>query len=158
MSVAFRRESDDEHKEPEYELPIPVGANLVTPRGARLLGEEVARLEQAVAAASDAEERKKLMRQLRYFGTRKTTADVQAAPADDIVGIGSLVRYRLDGTERALTIVGHDEADPAARRIAFTAPLGRALMGAEAGETVEFQGREDAITILAASADAEVMA
>jgi hypothetical protein len=37
MSVAFRRESDDEHKEPEFELPIPVGANLVTPRGARLL-------------------------------------------------------------------------------------------------------------------------
>ena len=44
MSVAFRRESDDEHKEPEYELPIPVGANLVTPRGLRLLGEEAARI------------------------------------------------------------------------------------------------------------------
>ena len=43
MSVAFRRESDDEHKEPEFELPIPVGPNLVTPRGARLLTEEVAR-------------------------------------------------------------------------------------------------------------------
>src|SRR3546814_13208092 len=36
MSVAFRRESDDEHKEPEFELPIPVGPNLVTPRGNRL--------------------------------------------------------------------------------------------------------------------------
>ena len=34
----------------------------------------------------------------------------------------------------------------------------RALMGAEAGETVAFQGREDAIAILAATADAEVMA
>src|SRR5690606_40524925 len=92
MSVAFRRESDDEHKEPEYELPIPVGANLVTPRGARLLAEEVARLEQAVAAASDDEARKKLMRRLRYFGTRKATAEVQQAPEDDVVGIGSRVR------------------------------------------------------------------
>ncbi len=158
MSVAFRRESDDEHKEPEYELPIPVGANLVTPRGLRLLGEEVARLEAAVAAEGDEEARKKLQRQLRYFNTRKATAEVQAAADEDVVGIGSRVRYALNGSERAVTIVGHDEADPAAGRIAFTAPLGRALMGAEAGDMVEFQGREDAITILAATADPEVMA
>src|SRR3546814_3958458 len=98
------------------------------------------------------------MRQLRYFGTRKATAEIQPAPAADVVGIGSRVAYRLNGTERHVTIVGHDEAEPASHRIAFTAPLGRALMGAEAGEMVAFQGREDAIAILAARADAEVMA
>ena len=64
----------------------------------------------------------------------------------------------MNGAERAVTIVGHDEADPAAGRIAFTAPLGRALMGAEAGDMVTFQGRDDAIEILAAAADPEVMA
>ena len=64
----------------------------------------------------------------------------------------------MGGTEREITIVGHDEADPAAGLIAFTAPLGRALMGAETGEFVEFQGREDAVEILAAAADREVMA
>src|SRR3546814_18305562 len=72
------------------------------------------------------------MRQLRYFGTRKATAEIQPAPAADVVGIGSRVAYRLNGTERHVTIVGHDEAEPAAHRIAFTAPLGRALMGPEA--------------------------
>ena len=36
MSVAFRRESDEEHLEPKFELPIPPGPNLVTPRGAEL--------------------------------------------------------------------------------------------------------------------------
>jgi transcription elongation GreA/GreB family factor len=158
MSVAFRRESDDEHKEPEYELPIPVGANLVTPRGLRLLGEEAARIEAAVAAETDADARKKLQRRLRYVHTRHATAEVQAPPADGLVGIGSRVRYTLNGAERAVTIVGHDEADPAAGRIAFTAPLGRALMGAEAGESVAFQGRDDAITILSADPDPEVMA
>ncbi|KTE22445.1 nucleoside diphosphate kinase [Sphingopyxis sp. H050] len=158
MSVAFRRESDDEHKEPEYELPIPVGANLVTPRGLRLLGEAVARLEAAVAAETDDDARKKLQRQLRYFNTRKATAEVQAPVEDDVVRIGSRVSYALNGAERTVTIVGHDEADPTAGRIAFTAPLGRALMGAEAGDMVEFQGREDAITVLAAAADPEVMA
>ena len=158
MSVAFRRESDDEHKEPEYELPIPVGPNLVTPRGLRLLGEEVVRLQAAIAAETDEEARKKLQRRLRYFHTRQATADVQAPASGDVACIGSRVRYALNGTERAVTIVGHDEADPAAGRIAFTAPLGRALMGAEAGDMVAFQGREDAIEILAAAADPEVMA
>lgn len=158
MSVAFRRESDDEHKEPEYELPIPLGPNLVTPRGLRLLGEEIARLEADIAANADAEMRKKLQRRLRYVHTRHATAEVQAPPPVDVAGIGSHVRYALNGAERAVTIVGHDEADPAAGRIAFTAPLGRALMGAETGDVAEFQGREDAIEILAAAPDPGAMA
>jgi hypothetical protein len=33
MSVAFRRESDEEHLEPKFELPIPPGSNFVTPTG-----------------------------------------------------------------------------------------------------------------------------
>ncbi|HZG31688.1 MAG TPA: GreA/GreB family elongation factor, partial [Sphingopyxis sp.] len=47
---------------------------------------------------------------------------------------------------------------PAQGTIAFSAPLARALMGAEAGETIEYQGREDAITIVAAAADPETLA
>lgn len=158
MSVAFRRESDDEHKEPEFELPIPVGPNLVTPRGLRLLGEEVRRLEAAVAAEADAEARKKLQRRLRYFHTRQATAEVQAPPADGTAGIGSRVSWRLNGAERTATIVGGDEADPAQGHIAFSAPLARAMMGAEAGETVEYQGRDDAILVLAVEIDAETQA
>src|SRR3546814_5176363 len=86
MSVAFRRESDDEHKEPAFELPIPVGPNLVTPRGLRLLGEEVARLEAAIAVETDEEARKKLQRRLRYFHTRQATADVQAPASGEVAG------------------------------------------------------------------------
>ncbi len=158
MSVAFRRESDDEHKEPAFELPIAVGPNLVTPRGLRLLGEEVARIEAAIAAATDEEARKKLQRRLRYFHTRQSTAAVQAPPADGSVGIGSRVTYRLNDAERIVTIVGGDEADPDRGHIGFSAPIARALIGAEAGERVEYQGREDAIAILAVAADPEVMA
>ncbi|WP_447931698.1 GreA/GreB family elongation factor [Sphingopyxis fribergensis] len=158
MSVAFRRESDDEHKEPEYELPIAVGPNLVTPRGLRLLGEEVARLEGEIAETSDEDARKKLLRRLRYFHTRQSTADVQAPPADGSVGIGSRVKYRLNKAEKTIIIVGGDEADPAHGHIAFSAPLARALMGAEAGESVEYQDREDAIAILAVEPDPETQA
>lgn len=158
MSVAFRRESDDEHKEPAFELPIPVGPNLVTPRGLRLLGEEVVRLDAAIAAEADEEARKKLQRRLRYFHTRQATAEVQAPPAVGSAGIGSRVTYRLNGAERTITIVGGDEADPALGTIAFFAPLARALMGAEAGESVEYQDREDAIAILSVETDPETQA
>lgn len=158
MSVAFRRESDDEHKEPEYELPIPVGPNPVTARGLRLLGEEVARLEALIAGEADETARKKLQRQLRYFHTRQATAEVQAPPADGVVAIGARVTFALNGAERLLTIVGHDEADPAQGTIAFSAPIARAMIGAEAGESVEYQDREDAIMIVAAAPDREAQA
>ncbi|MGL3819743.1 GreA/GreB family elongation factor [Sphingopyxis sp. R3-92] len=158
MSVAFRRESDDEHKEPAFELPIAVGPNLVTARGLRLLGEEVMQIEAEIATTPDEEARKKMQRRLRYFHTRQSTAEVQTPPEEGIVGIGARVTYRLNGAERTVTIVGGDEADPARGHIAFSAPLARAMMGAESGESVEYQGREDAIEILAANADPEVQA
>ena len=50
MSVAFRRESDEEHKEPKFEIPITVGHNLVTVRGLKLIEERVAALEAEIAA------------------------------------------------------------------------------------------------------------
>ena len=31
MSVAFRRESDEEHKEPKFEIPLPSGPNCPKP-------------------------------------------------------------------------------------------------------------------------------
>lgn len=158
MSVAFRRESDDEHMEPQYELPIPVGPNLVTPRGLRLLGEKLAALKVSAEAEMDEEARKKIQRSIRYFATRQSTADVQPAPRDGHVGIGSRVTFVLDGRERSLTIVGHDESEPNQGLIAFSAPLGRALMNAEAEDFVSFQGRDDAIEILSAQADPKVQA
>jgi transcription elongation GreA/GreB family factor len=158
MSVAFRRESDDDHKEPEFELPIAVGPNWVTPRGLRLLGEDVARLEADIAQTADEEVRKKLQRRLRYFHTRQSTADVQAPSADGSVGIGSRVTYRLNNAEKTITIVGGDEADPALGCVAFSAPLARALMGGEAGERMEYQDREDAIEIVAVTTDPETQA
>src|SRR3546814_16578308 len=77
-------------------------SNLVTPRGLRLLGEEVARIEAAIAAETGEEARKKLQRRLRYFHTRQATAAVQAS--GDVAGIGSLVRHALNGIERAVPL------------------------------------------------------
>lgn len=149
MSVAFRRESDEEHKEPKFELPIPPGPNLVTARGLALIGERIAALEADLAAADSDDMREAVRRDLRYWHTRQTTADLAPVPGEDSVAFGSRVRFRLNGRERQIDIVGPDEADPAADRIVFTAPLAIALIGAEPGETVEFNGREDAIEVIA---------
>lgn len=155
MSVAFRRESDEEHKEPRFELPIPAGPNLVTRRGPALLAAKVAELEAAVAAEANEEAREVLKRELRYWHTRATTAEIAPDPEPDEVGIDTHVRIRLNGAERVIHVVGHDEADPAADRLAFSAPLARALMGAAAGEKVDFAGKTEAVEILAIEAQGE---
>ncbi len=151
MSVAFRRESDEEHKEPKFEIPMVAGPNLVTARGKALIDARVVELEAAVAAA-EGEARAVIQRDLRYWHTRQTTAEIVVAPDDETVGIGSRVRFRLNGRERQIDIVGNDEADPAADRIAFQAPLAAALIGAEPGELVDFGGKVEAIEVLATGA------
>lgn len=151
MSVAFRRESDDEHLEPTFELPIPPGPNLVTPRGLVLIEAKVAEWNAAVAAAPDDDARKKAKRDLAYWSTRLATARVAEPPVDGIVGIGARVTFRLNGTERTIEIVGHDEADPAEGRIAFSAPLAKAMIGASAGDWMDFGGVEEAIEVVSAS-------
>lgn len=152
MSVAFRREGDDEHLEPKFELPIPPGPNLVTPRGLALIAEKVAVLEAVILALAGADKEdpalKSAKRDLRYWQTRQVTAQVVPTPTGNVAAIGTRVRFALNGKEQHLAIVGDDEADPAAGRIAFAAPLARALIGAAAGEWRDFGGREDAIEVL----------
>ena len=148
MSVAFRRESDEEHLEPKFEIPIPPGPNLVTPRGKQLLAEKAASLRQAIDAATTEEDRNRLKRDLRYWDTRLTTAEIAPPPADGEIGIGSCATFAMNMKTRTITIVGHDEADPAAGRIAFSAPLARALIGGMEGETLDYNGLPDALEIL----------
>jgi transcription elongation GreA/GreB family factor len=151
MSVAFRRESDEEHKEPKFELPLPAGPNMVTRAGPAMYAAKVAELEAAVAAETAEEPLAVLKRELRYWHTRQSTAQVAPEPGES-VAVGSRVRIKLAGRERVIDVVGHDEADPTADRIAFSAPLAQALIGAEAGERVDFNSKAEAIEVVAVEA------
>ena len=148
MSVAFRRESDDEHLEPKFEIPIPLGPNWVTARGLALIQQRVAEIETRLAALSDEDAIKAARRDLRYWQTREVTAELVPAPSGKTVEIGTRVSFRLGGKTRSLSIVGDDEADPAKGLVSFSAPLSRALMGAEPGDVLEFGGADDAIEVL----------
>jgi transcription elongation GreA/GreB family factor len=148
MSVAFRREGDEEHLEPKFEIPIPPGPNLVTARGLALIRERVAACEAAVAAGGEEAAIASARRELRYWQTREITAEVQPAPSGETVAFGTTVTFLLGGSRRELTIVGDDESDPASGHIAFSAPLARAMMGCEVGDFASFGGKGDAIEVV----------
>lgn len=148
MSVAFRRDCDEEHLEPKFELPIPLGPNLVTARGLALIDGCVADLESRIEISTDEADIVALKRDLRYWQTRQITAQVAPPPAGGRVEFGSRVSITLHGKARTFQIVGDDEADPAAGLISFTAPLSRAMLGAEAGEVLPFGGAIDALEVL----------
>lgn len=57
----------------------------------------------------------------------------------DIVGIGSAVEVEDSGKSATYTIVGSSEANPAERKLSNESPVGKALIGAKAGETVTVQ-------------------
>lgn len=146
MSRAFVKEFDETVAEMLPELPVSLAPNLVTPRGLAAIEAKVAELETALHAATDELQLAQIRRELRYWHSRRATAQV-TEPHGNVVAFGTRVRYRRgrDG-ERTIEIVGEDEADPTAGRIAYVAPIAHAMMGAEPGETVEFGGAE--LTVL----------
>ena len=148
MSVAFRRESDEEHKEPRFELPLPLGPNLVTPRGLEQIRARLAELEARIAAGGEETAVAEAKRELRYWQTRHATAEPAPVPAGGEGAFGTRVRFRLNGAERTLTIVGDDEADPASGYLSVSAPLARAMLGACEGDFVDFGGKAEAIEVL----------
>ncbi|QJU56841.1 nucleoside-diphosphate kinase [Sphingomonas sp. AP4-R1] len=148
MSVAFRRESDEEHLEPKFELPIPPGPNPVTARGHRLIEDKVVALEATVQGITEEEARKKVVRELRYWRSRLASAEIVPPRESEEAVFGSRVRFRLNAREQEIVIVGYDEADRADGTVSQDAPLARALMGAAEGDILAFAGREDAIEVL----------
>lgn len=138
MSRAFVKDDDGSRPEVLPELPVSPHPNLVTPRGLRLIAAKVAEIEAALAAEPDEAATARLRRDQRYWTLRHATARLTTPdPADPSAQVGSRVTYVTgDGETRTVTITGEDEADPGSGRIAYTAPVARALVGATPGQGV----------------------
>lgn len=141
MSRAFVREDDGTRPEQLAEHSVSAAPNLVTARGLRRITGTIADLERALATASDPEQVARLKRDLRYWNLRHATArPVTPDPDDPTVQFGARVTYLTpEGEEKVLTITGEDEADPAAGRIAYTAPVARALTGTAPGDVASLR-------------------
>jgi transcription elongation GreA/GreB family factor len=149
MSVAFRRDSDEEHLEPKFELPVPAGPNLVTAHGLELIEQTIRRLQQELATATEEAKVAAIKRDLRYWQARQITAEVQPLPSGEKVEFGVTAHLLINGKRKRFSIVGDDEADPASGTISFKAPLARAILGAEVGDLLPLGSVEDAIEVVA---------
>jgi len=147
MSRAFVKDADGAPPELLPELPVSTAPNLVTPRGLRAIEEKVAELEALLHQVGDEVEVMRLRRDLRYWRGRRATAQVTVSPGD-VVGFGTRVRFRRGkAPERTIEVVGEDEAEPTAGRIAYIAPIAHAMMGAEPGDVMKMG--EDELTVIA---------
>lgn len=136
--------------------PLPPGTpNYVTPEGMARLLEERRSLEaersRVQARHRDDPDRP---RQLAVLAGRMAdlTGRIESAhlvdPAGqprDEVRFGATVTVRTvsggrPGLVRRFSLVGVDEAEPSAGRVAFTAPIARALVGHRVGEECAFTG------------------
>lgn len=66
-----------------------------------------------------------------------------ALPAD-VVGMGSLVRFRDEttGTERTVRLVYPHEADIAASKVSILTPIGAGLIGLREGQSIRWEDRD----------------
>ena len=148
MSKAFTK--DDGADDPPFvapRAPLPAGApNYVTPRGLALLRSELASLEGSrssiplEASADAAPLRAALQFRIQELKARLTSAvlvDNSERRSEGEVRFGARVMVQGDSKQaRQIDIVGVDEADATSGRIAFVAPLARALLGKRAGDVV----------------------
>lgn len=154
MSSAFVKESEGgEAFEDLPDRPISPHPNFVTPEGLALIEATLARLHEEHAAAQAANDRAALARttrDLRYWTSRRATAQVVKAPSDAReVHFGSTVTIeRDDGRRQTFRLVGEDEADPAKGTLSYVSPLARALTGKQVGDLVHVGPSDARITAI----------
>lgn len=156
MSRAFTREDDVNLQLADIgERPVSQHRNLVTPEGLAEIESTLAALHEEFAKAEAAGEREGMAlasRDLRYWTSRRETAEVSVPDRD-----GNVVRFGMtvtiegeDGKKRKWRIVGEDEADAAKGMISHVSPMALALFGKSVGDTLQVSGRKFEITRISA--------
>ena len=123
-------------------------------RGARLEERKVVRRKEVAQKLKEAREQGDLSENAEYDAARNEQAQVEArikelefklehcqvmdGNSKDTVSVGSSVvlNYIDDDEEEEYSIVGSMEADPFANKISNESPIGKAILGHKAGETV----------------------
>jgi transcription elongation factor GreB len=142
VSKAFTSEETPDVLPPVREPPrlAPGELRYVTPEGHAALRGELERLRAGAAPAPDgADERSRRILLLERTLAALTVLGPEGVPEGEI-GFGAWVSLEDEGGGLATwRIVGPDEADARRGTVSALSPLGRALLGRVAGETVEVQ-------------------
>jgi transcription elongation factor GreB len=166
VSRAFVKEDTEAAPLVPHRAPLPEGTrNYVTRRGLSLLRAELEGLLAEVLAregATGASPGALLLERARIAELQARLASAELVDpsqgALDIVRFGARVTIRAsDGAERTYRIVGVDEANAAEGRLAFVAPLARALIGKRAGDVIRWRTPrgEDEVEILSLDFEAD---
>ena len=149
MSRAFTK--DDDGDNPPLRIParapLPEGVvNYVTARGLESLRAELAELHAIHAPNEDPANLAERSRAHLLVHARIADLEARIASAEvvdpsrlphDEIRFGATATVRTEeGDSRRYQIVGVDEADVDHGRVAFIAPLARALLGKHVGDTV----------------------
>lgn len=129
------------------ERQVSAQPNYVTPAGLAQLQAKVAELQtqhneqSALGEQADKQRLVDLERDLRYFNQRLQSAQVVVpATSTKKVQIGSWVTFADEhNVEQRVQLVGEDQADAAHGLINWSSPLGRALLGAQLGDEVQWK-------------------
>jgi transcription elongation GreA/GreB family factor len=150
MSRAFVKEDGPEPDENPPEKPLSPQPNYVTPRGARLLQDEEARISAELATLAGTQDdaarrrrKRELERDLRYVRARLETAilvDPANLPKEEIRFGARVVLNRAGGETRTIRIVGEDEAEQGGVLVPWSGPFVQALFGLKAGQTLDWDG------------------
>jgi transcription elongation factor GreA len=113
------------------------------PRIARVIGEAREHGDIRENAAYDIAKHDQALiegriREIEQIMKRVDLIDEDAA-GNGVVTVGSTVTIEIEGEEETYTIVGAVEAKPAAGRISNESPIGKALLGHSAGDTVTIE-------------------
>ena len=158
MSRAFVKENDAETEGPLPQITGPLHVSAATVAAWQ---EELAAADAEVAnlRGSDAPEDRQAMssakRRADLLRARLAAVVVRPAGSAEEVGFGSVVVAEDENGRRwTFTLVGGEEADPAAGRISWQSPLGEALMGGRAGDVVEWPRRNGPLSLTLRSVSA----
>ncbi len=129
------------------ERQVSAQPNYVTPAGLAQLQAKVAELQaqhseqSALGEQADKQRQADIERDLRYFNQRLQSAQVVVpATSTEKVQIGSWVTFADEhNMEQRVQLVGEDQADAAHGLINWGSPLGRALLGAQLGDEVQWK-------------------
>ena len=69
----------------------------------------------------------------------KSVLIIEPDKNENAVQIGSRVKLEREGEQKIFSILGSTESDPSKQVISYLSPLGAALMGRQAGETVRLK-------------------